>query len=198
MGIELISRETKLGADTNICGEHRVACKFAGRASCSLVVCVSKMLTESRREAHTLLARRFSNHFPNTSIVMPSPQSEFIDPKIKAFLERQIQAWETADSDKLIADFAEDSLFIVPGSTFRGKQQIKEAAKQYFSEFTDTKVTIKRIIVNGNEGTVEWSWSDKNKTTGEESHAEDAIVFELEEGKIKYWREYIDKQAQRT
>ena len=129
---------------------------------------------------------------------MPSPQSESIDPKIKQMLERQIHAWESADSDRLIADFAEDSLFIVPGSTFRGKQQIKEVAKKYFSEFTDTKVTVKRIIVNGNEGTVEWTWSDKNKTTGKESQAEDAIVFELEEGKIKYWREYIDKQPQGT
>lgn len=127
---------------------------------------------------------------------MPSPQSESIDPKIKQMVERQIHAWESADSDKLIADFAEDSWFIVPGSTFRGKQQIKEVAKKYFSEFTDTKVTVKRIIVDGNEGTVEWSWSEKNKTTGEESQAEDAIVFELEEGKIKYWREYIDKQPQ--
>ena len=129
---------------------------------------------------------------------MPSPQSESIEPKIKQMVERQIHAWESADSDKLIADFAEDSWFIVPGSTFRGKQQIKEVAKKYFSEFTDTKVTVKRIIVNGNEGTVEWSWRDKNKTTGEESQAEDAIVFELEEGKIKYWREYIDKQPQKN
>ena len=36
----------------------------------------------------------------------------------------------------------------------------------------------------------------KTKKTGETSRAEDAIIFELEDGKIKYWREYIDKQAQ--
>lgn len=89
------------------------------------------------------------------SITMPSLQSKSIDPNIKKILERQIQAWETADSERVIADFAEDSWFIVPGSTFKGKQQIKEVAKKYFSEFTDTKVTVKRIIVNGNEGTLE-------------------------------------------
>jgi limonene-1,2-epoxide hydrolase len=50
--------------------------------------------------------------------------------------------------------------------------------------------------VKGNEGAVEWLWSEKNRKTGEESQAEDAIVFELEGGKIKYWREYIDKQSQ--
>ena len=124
---------------------------------------------------------------------MSSPGSESIEPTIKQIIERQVNAWETSDSDKIIGDFAEDSLFIVPGSTFRGKQQIKEAAKQYFSEFTDTKVTIKRIIVNGNEGAVEWNWREKNKITGEEYQAEDAIIFEMEKEKIKYWREYIDK-----
>lgn len=30
----------------------------------------------------------------------------------------------------------------------------------------------------------------------EAGDAEDAIIFELHEGKIKYWREYIDSQSQ--
>ncbi len=115
---------------------------------------------------------------------------------IQQIVERQANAWETADSDKIIADFAEDSLFIVPGFTLKGKQQIKDSAESYFAEFTDTKITIKRIIGNESQGAVEWSWSEKNKKTGETSQAEDAIVFELESGKIKYWREYIDKQPQ--
>jgi limonene-1,2-epoxide hydrolase len=36
----------------------------------------------------------------------------------------------------------------------------------------------------------------KTKKRVRTSQAEDAIVFELEGGKIKYWREYIDKQSQ--
>jgi uncharacterized protein (TIGR02246 family) len=134
-------------------------------------------------------------NLPNISLTMPSPESEPVDQRIKQIVERQAKAWETAESDKIIADFAEDSLFIVPGFTYRGKQQIKESAETYFAKFTDTKITIKRIIVKGNEGAVEWSWSEKNRKTGEESQAEDALVFELEAGKIKYWREYIDKQS---
>jgi uncharacterized protein (TIGR02246 family) len=130
------------------------------------------------------------------SITRRSPELKFVDPSIKQLVERQANAWETADSDKILADFAEDSLFVVPGSTFRGKQQIKDSADDYFAEFTNTKVTIKRIIANGNQVAVEWAWSDKNKKTSQTSKAEDAIIFELESGKIKYWREYIDKQPQ--
>ncbi|HBL62139.1 MAG TPA: nuclear transport factor 2 family protein [Cyanobacteria bacterium UBA8803] len=126
---------------------------------------------------------------------MPPSDSQPTDKIIQEILERQANAWETANSDQIIADFAEDGLFIIPGATFRGKLQIKETAESYFAQFTGTKVTIKRIIAQGNEGAVEWSWSEKNKKTGEESQAEDAIIFELEGGQIKYWREYIDKQS---
>ncbi|AFZ17206.1 hypothetical protein Mic7113_1321 [Allocoleopsis franciscana PCC 7113] len=128
---------------------------------------------------------------------MHSSQTDtlLVDPKIQQLVERQAQAWETADSKQIIADFTDDCLFAVPGSRFRGKQEVKDAADSYFAEFMETKVTIKRIITNGNEGAIEWIWSEKNKETGEKTQAEDAIIFELEGGKIKYWREYIDKKS---
>ena len=115
--------------------------------------------------------------------------------RLQEIAERQASAWENADVDKIIAGFAEDSLFVVPGFSFKGKQQIKEEAENYFTEFTETKIQITRVIFRENQGAMEWIWTDKNKKTGETSRAEDAIIFELEDGKIKYWREYIDKQA---
>ncbi len=134
-------------------------------------------------------------NLPNTSITMHSFTTEPIDPTIQQLVERQAKAWETANSDQILADFADDCLFVVPGSLFRGKQEIKAAAESYFAEYTNTKVTIKRIIAKGNEGAIEWEWSETNKKTGQNSKAEDAIIFQLEDGQIKYWREYIDKQS---
>lgn len=136
-----------------------------------------------------------STKLPNNSITMLSPEPQSVDSKIRQLVERQAQAWETANSEQIIADFAEDSLFIVPGSTFRGKQEIKETAESYFKQSTDTKITIKRLIVNDNQGAIEWDWSETDKKTGKESKAEDAIIFELEGEKITYWREYIDKES---
>jgi uncharacterized protein (TIGR02246 family) len=132
---------------------------------------------------------------PHFAITMQLPETQPVDPKIKQLVERQANAWETADSEKIIADFAADGLFVVPGSQFSGKEEIKAAAESYFAEFVDTTVTIKRIIVKGNEGAIEWAWNEKNKATGKTSQAEDAIIFEIEDGKIKYWREYIDKES---
>ncbi|MEQ8541892.1 MAG: nuclear transport factor 2 family protein [Coleofasciculus sp. D1-CHI-01] len=129
-------------------------------------------------------------------ITMISPDTKPIESTIPELIQRQAQAWETADSDKIIADFAEDSVFIVPGSRFRGKQQIKAAAEDYFAQVTETKITINTIIVQGNKGAVEWIWRQRNKETGELSKVEDAIIFELDQGKITYWREYMDNKSQ--
>ncbi|HEY9652688.1 MAG TPA: nuclear transport factor 2 family protein [Coleofasciculaceae cyanobacterium] len=121
-----------------------------------------------------------------------------VDTQIKQLIERQINAWETANPEEIISDFSEDALFIAPGSTWTGKLEIKEATETYFAQFTVTQIIIKRLIVSGKSGAIEWTWNEKSKETGETSQAEDAIIFELEGETIKYWREYIDKNPQES
>jgi uncharacterized protein (TIGR02246 family) len=114
---------------------------------------------------------------------------------IQALVERQVQAWENAEPSAIVQDFAPNAVFIAAGITFQGREAIKQAAEDYFQKFTATKVTIKRVIIDDYQGAVEWDWSDQNKKTGKQSQAEDAIIFELQDdGKISYWREYIEKK----
>ncbi|NJK57721.1 MAG: nuclear transport factor 2 family protein [Pleurocapsa sp. SU_5_0] len=121
--------------------------------------------------------------------------AESISPEqIQAMIVRQAQAWEEQNVQAIVNDFAEEAMFIAAGFKFTGKQQIKQAAQDYFKQFYHTSVKIKRTIVDGDLGAVEWDWRDQNRKTGKESLAEDAIVFELANGKILYWREYIEKK----
>ena len=114
---------------------------------------------------------------------------------IKALVEKQAKAWENQDVASLVEDFAPDAVFKAASFTFNGVDGIKNAAQNYFRDFTDTRVEIRRIIIESNQGAVEWDWSDRNKKTGKPSAAEDAIIFELnDDGKIVYWREYIEKK----
>ena len=56
--------------------------------------------------------------------------------------------------------------------------------------------SFKRIIIDDYQGAVEWDWSEGQKKTGQQSEAEDAIIFEVQDdGKISYWREYIEKKS---
>ncbi len=107
---------------------------------------------------------------------------------------RQAQAWSEQDVQVIANDFAEDAVFIAAGFKFQGKQQIKQAAQNYFQQFHHTSVKIKRIVIEGKQGAVEWDWRDQERKTGKKGYAEDAIIFELENNKIIYWREYIEKQ----
>lgn len=123
-------------------------------------------------------------------------QSSPMDTKeqITAMVVRQARAWESQDARAIVNDFAPNATFIAAGFRFEGKGQIKNAARDYFKQFDRTSVKIKRIIVDGNQGAVEWNWQDRNRQTGKEGYAEDAIVFELVDEKIVYWREYIEKK----
>jgi hypothetical protein len=114
---------------------------------------------------------------------------------LKSLVEKQAKAWETQDVISLISDFAPNAIFQAAGLTFAGTEAIQRAAEDYFSAFTDTKVVIKRIVIEDNQGAVEWDWSDRNQKTGKRSAAEDAIIFATQDdGKIVYWREYIEKK----
>ena len=117
----------------------------------------------------------------------------------EVLVHRQARAWETGDVMGIIRDFAPDAVFVAGGVTFQGVEAIKKAAEDYFRQFTETKVTIKRMIFDDFQGAVEWDWSDRNLKTGKISQAEDAIIFELQDnGKIIYWREYIEKVSKKS
>ena len=117
-------------------------------------------------------------------------------PNIQALVEKQALAWEQGNVSSIVEDFAPDALFVAGGYTFRGREAIQKSAEGYFRQFKDTKVKIKRVIIEDNQGAVEWDWSDRQRRTGKKSAAEDAIIFELtDDGKISYWREYIEKKS---
>ncbi len=115
---------------------------------------------------------------------------------LQALVERQAKAWEQGDVSSIVRDFAPNATFKAASYTFEGVEAIQKTATDFFNEFTDVKISIKRIIIEENQGAVEWDWSDRNKKTGEISEAEDAIIFEVQnDGKIIYWREYIEKKS---
>lgn len=123
------------------------------------------------------------------------PQEQEI---IEQIIARQVNAWQEGNSEQIITDFAEDGIFIAPGKKITGKEAIQKAADDYFNMFSNTQITIKQIILAENKGAIEWTWQDKNRETGKISYAEDAIIFQLQNNKIIYWREYIENKSQES
>ena len=125
-------------------------------------------------------------------ICQPARGISMSDPSpITQLVERQAKAWSNENPDGILADFAEDSLFVVADTQVRGKADIREFIEDFFASGSKVEISIRRIIEGENQGAVEWHWREKNPDTGNTSEAEDAIIFALDGDKIIYWREYI-------
>jgi uncharacterized protein (TIGR02246 family) len=101
-------------------------------------------------------------------------------------------AWVAGDVEALAHLFTVDAQLIVPGERWQGQAKIREEVANFVRLYTDVKITIHRIIIEGNLAAVEWHYEDTEKATGKRSQADDAIVIEVQNGRISYWREYFD------
>lgn len=112
--------------------------------------------------------------------------------EIRQLVERQARAWEMGDADSIAADFAPDGALISPGGRWQGPNELHRAVAATFEAVEDVNIEVTRVLLDGEQGAVEWTWSEKRKGDGRWYTMEDGIIFELENGKISYWREYFD------
>ena len=110
----------------------------------------------------------------------------------EALIKRQAQAWERADIDACVADFAEDALYLSPGGRWQGPAAIRAVVEAFFAGAGEVKVTISRVLVHGNYGAVEWTWQEKRHSDQQVHRVDDGIIFEVRDDKIVYWHEYFD------
>ena len=86
--------------------------------------------------------------------------------EIRAFLMRRADAWARKDLDVIMADYAPDIVYIAPTVRFDGTAGMRENAARYLAEFTDIEVELTRLIVDGNQGALEWTWSETRVVDG--------------------------------
>lgn len=111
--------------------------------------------------------------------------------EVESLVVRQAEAWQRADAAAIAADFALDGLFISPDGVWRGPNAIAEAARAFFEVCSEVKVEIKRVIYDRNEGAIEWVWHETRRIDEQTYVMEDAIIFELQDERLIYWREYF-------
>jgi uncharacterized protein (TIGR02246 family) len=115
--------------------------------------------------------------------------------EIWAFLLARAAAWRSGDLDAIMAGYAPEVLFIAPGIRLEGLAALRENTQRYLAADTDIDVTLTRLILDGEQGALEWTWSATRRADGRRRTVEDAIVFVLREGQLTYWREYFDTAA---
>ncbi|MBK9714404.1 MAG: nuclear transport factor 2 family protein [Kouleothrix sp.] len=112
-----------------------------------------------------------------------------------ALVERQARAWEQADLAAIVADFAPDGVLISPGGRWQGYDALRRAAESFFAAALDVQVVVTRVLLDGDQGAAEWTWSETNRADGRRVTIEDAIIFAVRDDQIVFWREYFDSAA---
>jgi uncharacterized protein (TIGR02246 family) len=115
--------------------------------------------------------------------------------EVHQLLLRRIRAWRDEDLDAIMADYADDIVHVSPYGTRVGVADMRAANACYLADYTGFEVQLHRLVVEGDEGALEWTWTETRRADGLQRSTDDAIVFVLRDGKITCWREYFDPGA---
>jgi len=115
-----------------------------------------------------------------------------MDDSIERLIYRQKNAWETRDIEAILADFAPNCVFITPKSRYEGVEAVRKVVEGFVGTKAKAQITIHRIMVDGDQAAVEWTWQETRPSSDEIIIVKDAIILEVVEGKIVYWREYFN------
>ena len=102
-----------------------------------------------------------------------------------------VAAWSCLDAAKLASYFAEDGCYYnMPTGPVRGRGNVEQFIRAFLSTWTETHWDIVSLAENGD--VVYCERLDRTKTTGGDVDLPCCGVFEMENGKIKEWRDYFD------
>ena len=106
---------------------------------------------------------------------------------IKAF----IAAWSNLDVDELVGYFCEDGIYYnMPAQPVQGHEKLKLFIEGFIAKWTKTTWETLNIVGEGNVVIVERL--DRTEVGDIKVDLPCCGVFEMEEGKIKIWRDYFD------
>ena len=112
--------------------------------------------------------------------------------EVHAILLRQMRAWRDGDPEAILAGYAPDAVLRAPGVRLDGRGELREGIARYLAEYVDIDIELTRLVVEGERGALEWTWSETRRADGRRRRVDDAIVFVLRDGLIVSWREYVD------
>ena len=112
--------------------------------------------------------------------------------ELTALLNAQARAWEAGDLDAIMAHYAPDAVLLAPATHLVGADAIRKSFATYLAAYTVRRIILTRVIIDGADGALEWTWSETRHADGQQNVIDDAIIFTLRADKIIYWREYFD------
>ncbi len=102
-----------------------------------------------------------------------------------------IQAWSRLDAAELASYFTEDGVYHnMPAAPIAGRDDVQKMIAGFISSWTETEWDILNLVSAGDIVIAERL--DRTKAGDKAVDLPCTGVFELENGKIKVWRDYFD------
>lgn len=109
-------------------------------------------------------------------------------------IEEFISAWSNLNPQELASYFTEDGTYHnMPIDPISGRDNVEKFIAGFIAQWTSTQWDIISIVSSGN--TVVAERLDKIQIEGKPVNLPCTGVFEMEDGKIKIWRDYFDMQT---
>ncbi|MBW2231293.1 MAG: nuclear transport factor 2 family protein [Deltaproteobacteria bacterium] len=102
-----------------------------------------------------------------------------------------IQAWSRLDAEELSTYFAEEGVYHnMPTAAVAGRENVKQMIAGFIAAWTETEWEILHLISAGDVVIAERV--DRTRAGDKSVDLPCTGVFEMENGKIKVWRDYFD------
>ncbi|MDH3678487.1 MAG: nuclear transport factor 2 family protein [Acidimicrobiia bacterium] len=108
-----------------------------------------------------------------------------------AIVTEFVQAWSRLDADELAAYFTEDGCYHnMPIGPVSGRDNVRNMIAGFTADWTETEWVLVNIVGEGDVVIAERL--DRTKSGDKSVDLPCTGVFEMEDGKIKVWRDYFD------
>lgn len=108
-----------------------------------------------------------------------------------AVIREFIAAWSSLDADRLADYFTEDGTYHnIPTQPVTGKENVRDFIRGFLSTWTETRWDVVQILGEGDLVFAERL--DRTRTTRGNVDLPCVGVFEMQDGRIRVWRDYFD------
>jgi ketosteroid isomerase-like protein len=116
--------------------------------------------------------------------------------QVRDLIERQARSWETGDEAMFTITLHAGVVFAYPGKRLSGAGALK-VFRDWKRDFRDTKLHVRRVVIDGTQFAVEYTFATTNGSTGKRTAAGTVAIGEVRDGKIFLWKEYLDGRVSR-
>lgn len=108
----------------------------------------------------------------------------------------QLKSWETEDEELFRSTAHPDLVFAYPGKRM-GLEGALDVFKFWKENFSDTRIHIHAIVIEGKRFSVEYQYATTKDETGIRTASGTVTTGYVEDGRLRVWKEYLDGRVSR-